>query len=238
MKAVILAAGKGTRMLPITAVKPKPMIKVAGKPFLQYLIDRLLKAGYNEMGIVLGYKKEIIENFIKEKGYRIETIEQKNLIGTAEAVRVCRDYVDDENFIVVCGDNLYSPRDLSKLNKKDDYCYIYTHQGEYDEYIGPIEIYGQVIVEDGFVKEIIEKPKKQVSDLINVGLYKFTPEIFDAIKSLKSSEKGELKITDAINILAKDKRVKVLEIKDYWVDMVGPENMYAISEFLVENGGE
>lgn len=226
-----MAAGKGTRMLPITLVKPKALIKVAGKPFIQHLFDRLFKAGYKDIGIVLGYKKEMIEDFIKEKKYDIKIIEQKELTGTGEAVRSCKDFVGDEDFIIVSGDNLYSSKDLANLNKKDEFCYVCTYEGD-------PEGYGQVVSDNGFLNEIVEKPEEKVSDRINIGLYKFTSDIFDAIKKIKPSERGELEITDAINLLAKEKKVKLIKIKDYWLDLINPEHMYEVSEFLTENGND
>ncbi len=227
MKAVVLAAGKGTRMLPITLKKPKPLVKVAGKPFLEHLIADLQGSGYSDIGIVVGYKKEMVESFVQSKGWEFELIEQKEQTGTGNAVKMCKDFAGKEEFVVVMGDNLYSPRDLARLAKMKGNC-VSVAKGDPSRY-------GAVVKDNGFLKEIVEKPQEYVSSLINVGLYRFTPEIFDALSKTKLSPRGELEITDAINLMAKSSKVRVLELKDYWLDLAKPEDIYTISEFVLKN---
>jgi bifunctional UDP-N-acetylglucosamine pyrophosphorylase/glucosamine-1-phosphate N-acetyltransferase len=228
MKAVILAAGKGTRMLPITMKKPKPLVKVAGKPFIEHLIGNLKSAGYKDIGMVVGYKKEMIEEFVKSSGLKCALIEQKEQIGTGSAVKVCEEFADGKEFIVVSGDNLYSAADLKKIGETKGNCVSVIK--------GDTTRYGAVVKDNGHLKEIVEKPEEYVSSLINVGLYKFTPRIFEALSRIKLSPRGELELTDAINLLAKDEKICVIELKDYWLDLAKPEDIYKVSEFILKSG--
>ena len=116
------------------------------------------------------------------------------------------------------------------MNIDDEFYYIAGLKQEHPEKYG-------VLIEDGddFLEKIIEKPKEFVGDLINAGLYKFTPEVFEKIFEIKKSPRGEYEITDAISLLAKEKRVKIKKIKDYWHDFGNPEDVEKLSNFL-KNG--
>jgi len=234
MKAIILAAGKGTRMLPITLKKPKPLVKVAGKPFLYFILKSLREAGFNEVGIVVGYKHELIREFIKEhadefKDQKITLIMQEDQLGTGDAIKKCEAFVNNEDFLVIMGDNLCSANDLKKFKKHDGFIYVgaYSHPEP--------RSYGCLKQDNEFLISIDEKPDKPESYRINAGVYKFTPEIFELLKELRPSKRGEIEITDAINTLARKRKVKVIEITDYWLDLAKPEDIYQISEFLIDN---
>jgi len=232
-KIVIAAAGKGTRMLHLTKNKSKHLIKVQKKPFLSYLLDNLLKAGYQEIILVIGYKGEKIKEFLKEYNFqncKITVINQfdileKNEYGTLCPLKCVKDIIK-ENFLMVCGDNLYSAKDLRSFNIDDKYNYVAGFSHEHPEK------YGVLISDDGFLKEIIEKPKKHVGNLINTGLYKFTPEVFDKISMINLSSRGEYELTDAITLLAREKKVKIKKIQDYWFDFGNPSDILKISKFL------
>ncbi len=230
-KVIIAAAGKGTRMLHLTKNKPKQLINAYDKPFLVYLLDNLLKAGYKELVLVVGYKKKKIKEFLSKEKYSVRVVDQfevlgKEKYGTACALECVKDFIKDENFIMVYGDHLFSPRDFKAFNIDDDYNYMacLNHKNP--------EKYGVLNIKDGFLKNIVEKPKEFIGSLINVGLYKFTPEIFDKLKDVKLSKRGEYELTDAINFLAEDKKMKVKEIKDYWLDLSNPADVIRVSKFL------
>ncbi len=230
-KVIIAAAGKGTRMLHLTKNKPKQLINTCNVPFLSYLLDNLLKAGYKELVLVVGYKKEKIKEFLNKEKYSVRVVDQfeilgKEKYGTACALECVKDFIKDENFIMVYGDHLFSPRDFKAFNIDDDYNYMacLNHKNP--------EKYGVLNIEDGFLKKIIEKPKKHIGNLINIGLYKFTPEIFDKLKDVKLSKRGEYELTDAINLLARDKKVKVKQISDYWLDFSNPADIMRVSKFF------
>jgi len=227
MKVVILAAGKGTRMLPLTEDIPKVLIEINGKPFLYYVIESLKEAGFTEFGIIVGYKKERVEQFLIDYNIKAELIEQKEQLGTGHAVLQAKEFVGDDDFLIVSGDNLYDVEDLKAMNKEDEFYYI----GGYK--IVDWQRYGILVEEDGFLKEIKEKPKEFVGMLINTGLYKFKQEIFSLLERLEISPRGEIELTDAVSTLAKEKRVKVIKAK-LWLDFGCKEDIPKIEKFLKE----
>ena len=228
MKAVIIAAGKGVRMLPLTLDKPKPLIEVNGKKFLMHLLERLHDAGFEDkdIAIVASYKKEKIEEFLDEHNLAITVIEQPALVGTGDAVFHAREFVDEENFIVVGGDNLFSAADLLRIQQDDEYCYVAGWEVE-----DPSR-YGVLVCKGDTLLEVVEKPKEFVGNLINAGLYKFTPDIFEALEQIELSERGELELTDAISLLAEGRKVKVMMLQDYWLDLGKKDDIEKIEEFL------
>lgn len=226
--AIIMAAGKGTRMLPLTERVPKVLIEVNGKPFLWYLIEELKKAGYKRFGIIAGYKKEQIEAFILEYKINGQVIEQAEPLGTADAVSKAQSFVDGSNFVVLGGDNLWSAQDLASVGVDDEY-----------NWVAGIEVedpsrYGVFVTKDDFLVRINEKPKEYMGNIINTGLYKFTPEIFEKIKQIDLSTRGEYEIVDAITLLATEGKVKVKKIQEYWMDFGCLEDIPRVEEFLRE----
>lgn len=230
-KVVIAAAGRGTRMLHLSRNKSKHLINIKGKPFLAYLLDNLLKAGYQELVLVVGYKDEIVKKFLKEYKYKVKLVNQFEILGEKEYGTLCplkcvKEIIGKENFLVVYGDNLYSVKDLKDFNIDDNYNYVagFLHPKP--------EKYGVLISSDGFLKKIVEKPKKHIGNLINTGLYKFTPEVFDEIPKIKISSRGEYELTDAITLLAREHKVKIRKIEDYWLDFGNPADIMRLSQFL------
>ncbi len=232
-KVVIAAAGQGTRMLHLTKDRPKHLIKVQKKPFLGYLLDNLLKAGCKEIILVVGYKEELMRQFLKEYGYKVIVVNQfeilggkEKIYGTACPLMCIKDIIGKEHFLFVCGDNLYSVADLKAMNIEGKYNYV---AGFYHEHP---ERYGVLVTDNGFLKKIVEKPKKYVGNLINTGLYKFTPEVFKKLPKIKKSPRGEYEITDVITLLARERKVKLKKIKDYWIDFGNPADIIRFSRFL------
>jgi len=234
-KVVIPAAGKGTRMLHLTKNIPKHIIPVNGRPFIYHLLSNLKQAGFEEMILVVGYKKERIQDFVKEveKEFPITIIDQFGTIGeerygTACSIMAVRDSIGSEQFVTVYGDNLYSVNSLRGIIKDDEYNYIagFSHCEP--------QRYGVLLHKDGFLERIIEKPSNlsNQEQLINTGLYKFTPEIFEAVNSISPSPRGEYELTDAVSLLANRRRVKLIEIKDYWLDFGCPEDITLVEKHL------
>ena len=213
MKILILAAGKGVRLRPLTLKRPKPLIEINGKPFLSYLLENINEAGFRDIGVVVNYKKEMIIDFLKENGIEAEIIPQPKLLGTGNAILCAEKWANGEEFVVVNGDCLYSSRDMAMLRKKNGLNYVVA------TFHNNPERYGVIIEKDGMLERIVEKPKVFVGNKINTGLYKFTKDIFDALRKIRVSERGEYEVTDAINILCKDGRVKVVNIIDYWLEL-------------------
>lgn len=245
-KVVIAAAGQGTRMLELSKDRSKHLINVINRPFLAYLLDNLVIAGYTDIILVVGYRKELMEAFIKEflehstpleelglggHKLKIQIIDQHKVLGpkekeygTACPLKCVADI--KEPFIFLYGDNLYSVDDLKAMNIDDNYNYVAGLEHEHPEK------FGVLITEGEFLKEIIEKPKKFSGNLINTGPFKFTPEVFEKLPLIKKSSRGEYEITDVISLLAKEKKVKVKKIKDYWMDFGNPDDLEKLSEFI------
>src|SRR3989338_8769217 len=199
-KVVIAAAGQGVRMLHLTKNKSKHLIKVCQKPFLSYLLDDILEAGYREVVLVVGYGDELMSQFLKEYGYRVELVNQfeilgpkEKIYGTACPLMCVKDIIKNSQFVYLCGDNLYSSRDLRIMNIDDDYCYIAGIEHKNPEKYGVL----------------VEK-----------------------VSLIKKSSREEYEITDAINLLAKDKKMKIKIIKDYWMDFGNPSDVIKLSKFI------
>jgi len=242
-KVVIAAAGQGTRMLHLTKGKSKHLIEVRKRPFLAYLLDNLFKAGYRELILVTGYKEELIEKFLRKykpplkslrkSQYKIKIVSQYEILGpkdkeygTACPLKCVKDIVKRSHFVYLCGDNLYSVRDLRAMNNGGKYNFV---AGIYSK--SP-EKYGVLVTDNGLLKKIVEKPKKFVGNTINAGLYKFTPEIFSKTARIKKSPRGEYEITDAVNLLSREKKVRVKVIRDFWLDFGNPADIIKLSYFL------
>jgi len=231
MKVVILAAGKGTRMLPLTEKVPKVLVEINSKPFLYYLLKSLQMAGYNEFGIVVGYMKEKVALFLQQYHFKATLLEQKGQKGTGDALVQAHNFVGKEDFVMVQGDNLWSVDDLKIFQKKDAYHYICGVQVENPQK------YGVLITQNHFLQEIKEKPKEFVGNVINTGLFKFKADIFVALRHIKLSPRGELELTDAVSLLAKEGKVKVQKAQ-WWLDLGCLEDIPAVSKFLQENWKE
>ena len=234
MKAVVLAAGKGVRMLPLTEDRPKVLVEVLGKPFLWYVLKNLRDAGITEVCLIVGYKKEKMEEFVESlkqslPELRITMVEQTEQLGTAHATALARHFVGNETFLSLNGDNLYSVADLKEMAKSDE------------NMIAAIEVenpsrYGVLMCDGEKLVKIIEKPNDPPSNLINAAAYVFTSEIFDAIEKIGKSERGEFEITDAITLLAEQGKVKVYVIEDFWKDFGKKDDIPLMEEFLKELG--
>ncbi len=241
-KVVVSAAGQGTRMLELSKDKSKHLIKVNGRPFLAYLLDNILEAGYTEIMLVVGFREDMIKNFLKTynfpgKKYTIETINQFEVLGpkekeygTACPLKCVKGWVQDEQFVSLVGDNFYSVADLASMNIDDQYNYVGGLKANNPERFG-------VLIENGeFLKEIIEKPKELVGDLINTSLYKFTPKVFEKLSLIKKSPRGEYEITDVLSLLAKEGKVKIKKLKDNWMDFGKQDDIEKFSKEFLRHG--
>ena len=235
-KAVVAAAGKGTRMLHLAVNKPKHLIKVRNRPFLYYVLRNLRDAGIAEIILVVGHKKEAMEKFVQEhkNEFSVKLIDQfetagTEKYGTAIPIWCVKEAVNNEPFLALFGDNIYSPKDIKSLAIGNEYTYISGFKHAHPEK------YGVLLTQRGILKDIIEKPTHYISNLIYTGLAKFTPEIFEVIDRVGISPRGEYELTDAIKILAKQGKVKVREIKDYWFDFGNPADVIRVSAFFEQN---
>jgi len=236
MKAVLLAAGKGTRLLPLTVDTPKVLVEVNGKPFLWYVLEHLYLAGFDDIGLVVGYKKEKVAEFVKEYlvhqgGMKITLIHQDEQLGTGHAVLCAKVFVGQENFVVYSTDNLISEEDLRALPMDDSDIYVMAMQVQFPQR------YGVLVHEGDRLKEIKEKPKEYYGNWVNAGIYKFTPQIFSLLEKVKLSVRGEIEVTDAVTMLAKLGKARILKLKEYWLDLGVKDDIPKVEAFLQRRGG-
>lgn len=236
MKGVLLTAGEGTRMRPLTLTRPKTMLQVGGKPILQYNLEALRDAGIKDIIMVVGYKKEAIEDYFEDGssfGVNIDYITQEKRLGTAHAINSARDMIDDE-FIVLNGDIIVDPElivDLiAKYESEETSSILMLTEVEDPSSFGVVEI------ENDIIKNIIEKPApgEAPSNLINAGIYLFDKTIFDAIDSTEKSERGEYEITDSLKIqMNENKIVRGLKSNNKWIDVGRPWELLNVNEHFI-----
>lgn len=223
-KAVILAAGRGTRMRELTDDIPKPMVEVRGTPILESIVRGLVQNGIREILIVVGYRKEVIIDYFGEgDGFdcRVEYIEQVVQDGTGKVVELAKDFSAGDPFILSYGDILVPPQSYAPLADFTDVDGKLTVKIDEDVRKG-----GAVFIEDGMVTGLIEKPKENepTSPYYNAGIYAFSPVIFEYTSKLELSPRGEYELTDAIANQVKDGlRVAAVELAGDWADVRDPD---------------
>jgi len=231
MKAIILAAGEGTRMRPLTQNCPKVMLPIANKPILEHVMLAVKNAGITDFVFVVGYRSETVRNYFGDGskwGIHIDYIEQKEQLGTAHAIGLAKDFVDDR-FLVLNGDVLVESSYLQKLMKKKEVVVLSAKKVE-----NPQE-FGVIITHGNNVSKIIEKPKSPSSNLANSGVYVFGQETFDAIKRTNKSIRGEYEITESIQILIDDGCAVGYEVYEgeLLFDVGRPWDLLTANEFLL-----
>ncbi|MCW4007008.1 MAG: sugar phosphate nucleotidyltransferase [Candidatus Bathyarchaeota archaeon] len=226
MKAVLLAAGEGTRLLPLTATRPKHLIPLGGKPILEHCLDALKANGVKQALIITHYMGEAIRAYFgdgSQRGMQIEYANQTEMLGTGNAASIAEPYVKDD-FVLVYGDLLFSEQAVKQLLD------AYREGADAAMAVVPVEnpeSYGIIKPKpDGTVAGIVEKPNRQdaPSNLANAGLYVFSQEVFDALRKVKRSVRGEWELTDAVTFLADEgKRVVSAQIpREDWFDIGRP----------------
>ncbi|MDZ4229694.1 MAG: sugar phosphate nucleotidyltransferase [Candidatus Veblenbacteria bacterium] len=235
---VIAAAGRGTRMKELSTEKPKHLIEVNGKPFLYYLLFHIQRAGFRRIIIITGHLAEQFDSFAAQ--YRtefpgLELVNQYAAVGQERygsllPLLAVRNLVGPEPFLVANGDHLYSVRDLSTFRDlHDDYHYVAA-----TTVADPTKFGTLVTNSDQLLVRVDEKVSQPVTNLINAGLYRFTPEVFTAADTVELSPRGEYEITDAITRLAEERKVKVVPLQDYWLAFGRPQDI-ASAEEIVNN---
>ncbi len=209
MQAVVLCAGKGERLRPLTETMQKAMLPLANKPLLEIIYEELKKAGIKDIIFVVGHRKEEIKSYF---GKKVKFAEQKEQLGTAHAIYAARKFIKGD-FLVVNGDNLVFYEDIKRvLENFNGMATLGTF------FTDDISKYGYVKVESKKVLDIIEKPKIKKAGMINAGLYVFSDEIFNYIEKTEKSERGEYEITTTIKFLVDEGKVNYVELK-YWRDI-------------------
>ena len=225
-KAVLLAAGKGTRMRELTTDLPKPMIVVRGQPILRHIVDGLKAAGVTHFQIVVGYRADVVTDYFgdgSKLGISVEYATQVVQDGTGRVVELARDFAGVNPFILSYGDILIDPANYRRLVAiKDAEALISVKHNP-----GEIAKGGSVFVNERFeMTDLREKPQpgEPTSPWYNAGVYSFRPSIFEFTAKLEKSPRGEYELTDAIRSLAfSGRKVQALELEGDWADVRDPE---------------
>jgi UDP-N-acetylglucosamine diphosphorylase / glucose-1-phosphate thymidylyltransferase / UDP-N-acetylgalactosamine diphosphorylase / glucosamine-1-phosphate N-acetyltransferase / galactosamine-1-phosphate N-acetyltransferase len=227
MKAVILAAGEGKRLRPFTETMPKVMLPIANKPILEHVLDALKNTGVAEVVLVVGYKKEVIMDYLKDyKGTKITYITQDKQLGTAHALLQAKDSIN-EKFIVLAGDNIIDNESIQKLiQEKSEYSLIIK------EHSYPSK-YGVVFLENQNLKKLVEKPKEEIGKFISTGIYKFPKNVFKKIQEL--SKQGIHDLSSVVQSLLKDEITFSTNIASSWMDIVYPWDLVQVNETMMQN---
>ena len=236
MKALILSGGKGTRLYPITYTSAKQLVPVANRPVLFRAIDAIVEAGITDIGIVVGDTAVEIEAAVGDGsawGATIEYIEQEAPLGLAHAVLISEHFLRDDRFVMFLGDNVLEGGIADLVRQFSD--------SEWNSQIVLTRVpdpqhFGVAELRNGQVVRLIEKPKDPPSDLALVGIYMFDAHIFEAVKNIKPSWRGELEITDAIQYLV-DHGYKVFPYvhEGWWIDTGKKKDMLDCNRLLLEN---
>ncbi len=223
-KAVILAAGWGSRLRPLTLGRPKPAIRLLGETLIEHNL-RELRGLVDEVVIVVGYKDEIIREKVGSSflGIKVNYVRQDEQLGTGHAAKVALPFLGEE-FLILNGDDLYLREDIEKCLSKNP-CILVK---EIEDPKG----YGQIITEEGKVKEIVEKPPKVLSNLINVGCYHINKSFFE--KEIKKSERGEYEIVDFLKYYIKEKNSLHFVLAKNWMPVTYPWSILDAAEELLD----
>ena len=221
-QAVILAAGEGQRLRPFTATKPKVMLTIADKPILQWVIEALAKNGIRNIVLVVGYRREQVFDYMGKGdkfGVEITYVIQERQVGTAHALAQAKDAVAHE-FLVLSGDNLIGADTIASFSTQKPNALLVKRV---DNPVG----YGVVTIDNGAVKNIMEKPKEATGNIINTGIYAFTTEIFNFIEP-------ELDIPDVLNkMVMQGYPISALEIEGTWLDVVYPWDILSLNDTII-----
>lgn len=236
MKAIILAAGQGTRLRPVTLTMPKPLVPVANKALIEYAIDLLKGSGYNHIGIIVNDLDSPIPKQLsdgKKLGVKLEYIVQAEQLGLAHAVNLAKPFVGDEPFCVFLGDNVFQDKmeNLLKTFEESD--------AEAAVALGEVSDpgrFGIAALNESYdrIERVVEKPQDPPSNLAISGVYLFRKSIFEAIANIKPSWRNELEITDAIEwLINQGKTVRPYIMQGWWIDAGKPDAIIQANQLVL-----
>jgi glucose-1-phosphate thymidylyltransferase len=235
MKALILSGGKGTRLRPITHTGAKQLVPIANKPILFYAMEAVVEAGIREVGVVVGETKREIREAVADGarwGLRVSYIEQEAPLGLAHAVKIAESFLKGEPFVMYLGDNLVKDGIRSLV---EEFVQLKPNSQILLARVRDPQRFGVAELKDGRVVCLEEKPARPKSDLALVGVYMFDRTIFEAVRAISPSKRGELEITDAIQYLIdKGYRVHPHIISGWWKDTGKLEDMLEANRIMLE----
>ncbi len=226
MQAVVLAAGEGTRLRPLTEEKPKALVEIDGRPILSHCLDRLVELGADELHIVVGYRKEALISHYGDsyEGVPITYAHQRNPEGLAHALLTVEEQIDDD-FMLILGDNIFEANleDVVRRQREDraDAAFL-VEEVPYEE----ASRYGVCDTNDyGEITAVVEKPDEPPTNLVMTGFYTFTPAIFHACHLVQPSDRGEYELSDAVDLLIHSGRtIDAIRMDGWRMDIGYPED--------------
>lgn len=229
MQCVVLAAGEGKRMRPLTATRPKVMIPLANRPMTDHLVCAARDAGITEFILVVGYQEQEVRDYFgngSDLGVDIRYVTQRRQKGTADALRAAEDHVSGP-FLLLNGDMVLRNRDIAAIIGKDAPCMGIFHSDHPEDF-------GVVTVEGDRVTDLEEKSGVLQSNLINAGVYLFSPAIFSALRSVGPSPRGEHELTDALADLIRERKLGAHTLS-FWLDAGYPWDLLDANATLLED---
>lgn len=231
MRAIILAAGEGTRMRPLTENRPKVMLPIANRPMLEHIIREAMLAGISEVTLVVGYKKEAVMSYFGDGsrlGVDIEYVVQDRQMGTGHAFGMAASSCSGR-FIALNGDVMVSAAHLRKLMRRSEDVVVTVKE------VADPRQYGVIVAEGDRVARIVEKSARPPSRLANAGIYLFSDSIFSAIDETGPSPRGEIEVTDSIQRLIDEGRSVGYEaMEEEWLDVGRPWDLLAANELALK----
>jgi len=216
MQAVILAAGEGSRLRPLTRSKPKAMLPIANRPIIEYVIDALLENAIRDIVVVVGYRKEHVISYLNKLDVPVQVVVQERQLGTADALRAARSEITDD-FLLLPGDNYINAESIARIKKERDAMLVAEHPCPSN--------FGVVVIRNGLVCEILEKPVDAPTFTVSTGIYSFTPDIFSYLHTNE--------IPDALTaMIASGRRVRAIPADD-WQDAIYPWDLLKLNSRML-----
>jgi len=220
VKGIILAAGKGERMRPLTDFKPKSLLPVGNKPLIDYQIEMLEKIGVKEIAVVVGYLEEEMKKHLKD---RVKFFRDEKIKGTASALYSARNFID-EDFILIYGD-IFFDGSLTSLAEKPNSIGVTE--------VADVSRYGKIVTKGGKL-EAIEEKSGEGKGMINAGIYHLTSDVLEFVESTGLSKRGEYELTDSIISFSKKKPIHTIVLEGYWKDIGYPWEYLDANLYLLE----
>jgi bifunctional UDP-N-acetylglucosamine pyrophosphorylase/glucosamine-1-phosphate N-acetyltransferase len=226
---VILAAGKGTRFLPLTNTVPKPMLKVAGKPVLAHQIEAALPY-IDEVVIVVGHLKEVIKNYFGDsyKGVSVKYAEQQEAKGSSDALVSAKEHISHSSFFLIYGDDIYDSSFFEKT-ASIKYAAIGMKIENWQSY-GIFQLKNE-----RYLDKIVEKPETFVGNVANIGVFKIDSSIFEYTDKISLSVRNELEVTDVMTLFAQDHEMEIIQVEKGWLPLSYPWNLLEATEEVLKH---
>ena len=238
MKGIILAGGTGSRLLPLTATTNKHLLPIYDKPMIYYPIQTLKDAGIKDILVITGtHHAGAIFALLgsgKDFGVNFTFRVQDEAGGLPQAIDLAKEFVGNDKFVSINGDNILFENikpfveEFEKGNEKSRILIYETTKEEASKA-------GVAVLDGDKVTEVVEKPKNPPTNWVAIGVYMYTPHVFEIIKDLKPSSRGELEISDLHNFYIKDSSLKASKLKEEWLDAGSFDELLRVNKFVGEN---